>query len=58
MPMYRLNGDIFIQSTGESASYEVEIEADNLPSELDVLDFLMTTGDIQIIPQFWEEVNE
>jgi len=60
MPMYRVGGEIFLESTRESAMYEVQMEwdGDSPPDPMSILDYLMQTGDIQIIPSHWEEVDE
>jgi hypothetical protein len=60
MSMYRVSGDILLESTHESAMYDVEMEwdGDSPPDPISILDYLMQTGDIQIIPSHWEEVDE
>jgi hypothetical protein len=56
---YRVSGYIRMESTGEEASYEVIIEDyDFVPNAMDVFDYLVASGDIQIIPTHWEEVDE
>lgn len=60
MSTYRVGGEIFLESTLESAMYDVEMEwdGDSPPDPMSILDYLMQTGDIQIIPTHWEEVDE
>jgi len=58
MPMYRVSGDIFLESTHESAGYEIEMEWDFPPDPMSILEHLLEIGDIQIIPSHWEEVDE
>lgn len=59
MPNYRVEGEIFIESTHESAAYDVIMEEwDDVPDPMSILEYLMQTGDIQIIPSHWEEVDE
>ena len=56
---YRVTGYIEIGSTGETASYEVFIDDfTEVPNEMEVLHVLLETGDLQIINQTWEEVDE
>lgn len=57
MKTYRATGVIRLESTGEEAEYDVDVEADSKPSELEVLDWLMKTGDIQIISTGIERVK-
>ena len=59
MSNYRVTGYIEIGSTGETASYEVFIDDfTEVPNEMEVLHVLLETGDLQIINQTWEEVDE
>lgn len=58
MPMYRVGGEILLESTRESAMYDVEMEWDFPPDPMSILEYLLETGDIQIIPSHWEEVDE
>ena len=59
MPNYLVTGTIHMESTGEEAMYEVEMEDwDHVPDDMSILEYLMETGDIQIIPSHWEEVEE
>ena len=59
MPNYLVGGTIHMESTGEEAMYEVEMEDwDHLPDPMSILEYLVQSGDIQIIPSYWEEVEE
>ena len=59
MPNYLVTGTIHMESTGEEAMYEVEMEDwDHLPDPMSILEYLVQSGDIQIIPSYWEEVEE
>lgn len=59
MANYRVEGDIFIESTHESAAYDVIMEDwDDVPDPMSILEYLLQTGDIQIIPTNWEEVED
>lgn len=56
---YRVTGYIEIGSSGETASYEVFVEDfSEVPNEAEVLQVLLETGDLQIINQTWEAVDE
>ena len=59
MPNYLVTGTIHMESTGEEAMYEVEMEDwDHLPDPMSILEYLVQSGDIQIIPSYWEEVED
>lgn len=59
MPNYLVGGTIHMESTGEEAMYEVEMEDwDHLPDPISILEYLVKSGDIQIIPSYWEEVED
>ena len=58
MPMYRLQGLIMLESTREEASYDFEDEFDYPPTEMDVLNRMMQSGEIQIIHEDTEELDE
>ena len=59
MNNYLVSGTIHIESTGESAMYEVEMEDwDDVPDPMSILEYLIEIGDIQIIPSHWEVVED
>jgi len=59
MPNYLVTGTIHMESTSEEAMYEVEMEDwDDVPDPMSILEYLIQSGDIQIIPSHWEEVEE
>ena len=59
MSNYLVTGTIYIESTGESAMYEVEMEDwDDVPDPMSILEYLIEIGDIQIIPSHWEVVED
>jgi hypothetical protein len=47
-----------LESTREEASYDFEDEFDYPPTEMDVLNRMMNTGEIQIIHEITDEVEE
>lgn len=52
MRHYRMTGYIQIESSGEAAEYDFVMEWSDLvkePTEMDVLNYMLSTGDIQII---------
>ncbi len=58
MNVYTCKGSIFIEGTGESANYDFDMEAHSEPNELEVLDYMIEQGIIQIIHEsadLWEE---
>ena len=55
MPNYRLQGIIMLESTGEEARYDFDESFDYPPTEMDVLNRMMATGEIQIIHEFTTE---
>lgn len=61
MAIYNCTGSIHMESTLTEADYDVDIEwddDDDPPTDLDVLDYLLSSGDLQIIPIRIEEVEE
>ena len=59
MSNYLVTGTIRLESTGEEAMYEVEMENwDHVPDPMSILEYLIDTGFIQIIPSHWEEVED
>ena len=58
MPNYLVSGSIYIESTGTEADYEFEMFHDVPPDPLTILEYMIQTGEIQIIPSHWEEVDE
>jgi uncharacterized protein (DUF1501 family) len=58
MPNYRLRGLIMLESTREEASYDFEDYFDYAPTEMDVLNRMMNVGEIQIIHEITDEVEE
>lgn len=59
MPNYLVTGTIHMESTSEEAMYEVEMEDwDDVPDPMSILEYLTQSGDIQIIPSHWEEVED
>jgi len=55
MPNYRVTGEIFMESTRESAKYDVDMESDNEPTPMEILEYLLGF-DLQIIDQDCEEI--
>lgn len=45
-----------LESTREESFYEFEMEWNDAPSEMDVLMYMMQSGEIQIIHESTEEV--
>lgn len=58
MPTYRCTGNLFIEGTMESADYDFEMEADYEPDPLEVLDYMMNVGIIQIFHEESELVDD
>jgi|DEB0MinimDraft_6_1074348.scaffolds.fasta_scaffold402355_2 hypothetical protein len=59
MPNYLVTGAIQMKPTGEETMYEVEMENwDHVPDPMSILEYLIDTGFIQIIPSHWEEVED
>ena len=59
MANYRVTGYINMESTMEAADYDVVMEdLDYPPSPMEIFDYLVSSGEIQIIEQTWEEVDE
>jgi hypothetical protein len=47
--MYRCRGEIFLEGSNESAFYDFEMEADQEPDDMEVFNYMVQTGVIQII---------
>lgn len=58
MPTYRCTGNLFIEGTMESADYDFEMESDFEPDSLEVLDYMMNVGIIQIFHEDSELVDD
>jgi len=58
MPNYRLQGLIMLESTRQEAAYDFEDYFDYPPTEMDVLNRMMNTGEIQIIHEITDKVEE
>jgi len=58
MPVYRVSGIIMLESTREEARYDYEVYFDGKPNEIDILDDMIQSGEIQIIHQTTEEVED
>ena len=62
MTMYRTAGTILLESTGEEAMYDIEVDGvdiNDAPDDpMSILEYLMMSGELQIIPSHWEEVDE
>lgn len=59
MSNYLVMGEVLMESTGQSASYEFVMEDyDYPPTANEVVDYIVNSGELQIIPQTWEEVDE
>ena len=62
MTMYRASGTILMESSHEEAGYEIEVDGEDINYAPDdpmaILHYLLESGDIQIIPSHWEEVDE
>ena len=62
MTMYRAAGTIMLESTGEEAMYDIEVDGvdinDSPDDPMAILEYLMMSGELQIIPSHWEEVDE
>lgn len=58
MPVYRVSGTIMLESTREEARYDYEVYFDGKPNEMDILDDMIQSGEIQIIHETTEEVEE
>lgn len=62
MPVYRVMGRIMLESTRQEAGYEIEVDGEDINYAPDdpmaILHYLLQSGDIQIIPSHWEEVDE
>lgn len=56
MTNYLVSGTIMLESTREEASYEFEMEWYDVPNEMDILMYMMQTGEIQIIHESTREV--
>ena len=62
MTTYRAAGTIMLESTGEEAMYDIEVDGvdinDSPDDPMAILEYLMMSGELQIIPSHWEEVDE
>ena len=58
MPVYRVSGIIMLESTREEARYDYEVYFDGKPNEIDILDDMIQSGEIQIIHETTEEVED
>lgn len=62
MTTYRTAGTIRIEHTGEEAMYDIEVDGEDINYSPDdsiaILEFLIRSGEIQIIPSHWERVEE
>ena len=62
MTTYRAAGTIHIESTHDEAMYDIEVDGVDInysPDDaMSILHYLIESGDIQIIPSHWEEVDE
>lgn len=61
MGVWNCRGEIYMESTGESASYDVDIDymdIENVPDAMKILYYLMNTGDLQIIPESTEYIPD
>ena len=59
MADYRVTGYIHMESTRDEANYDVIMEyCDYPPSPMEIFDYLVSSGEIQIIEQTWEEVDK
>lgn len=59
--MWHLTGEIYMESTGTSAEYDLDVEDEDIDDPTDalqVLNYLMQTGDLQIIPADAEYVED
>ena len=55
MPTYRVAGTIMLESTREEAAYDYEVWFDSEPNDMDVLNDMMSSGEIQILHEITEE---
>jgi hypothetical protein len=58
MPVYRVSGIIMLESTRDEARYDYEVWFDGKPNEMDILNDMIQSGEIQIIHESTEEVEE
>lgn len=60
MAMYQVTGTILIEGTLEEAAYDFDMEWDEEgePGEMDVLNYMMDTGVIQILHRSSEEIDD
>ena len=58
MPVYRVMGRIMLESTRQEAEYDFEDYFDYPPTEMDVLNRMMQSGEIQIVHEVTEEFLE
>lgn len=54
MGVWHLTGEIYVESAGRAVEYDIEVEQewdeDDEPDAQTIFDYLVNTGDIQIIP--------
>jgi hypothetical protein len=60
MAVWHATGEIYMESTGTSASYDVEFDDDwdDEPDAMKILYALMNIGDLQIIPEDCEFIPD
>ena len=57
MNTYRVTGYIFIEGPLESARYDADMQSDSDPTDLEIFDFLVNSGIIQIIHEETELIE-
>jgi hypothetical protein len=62
MTTYRISGTVYMDSTKDEAMYDLEVDGEDINYAPDdamaILHYLLQSGDIQIMPSHWEEVDE
>lgn len=62
MSTYRVAGTILLESSGNEAGYDLEVDGldiNDAPDDaISILEYLVRSGELQIIPSHWEEVDE
>ena len=59
MPNYRVQGYIHMESTRDEADYDVVMEDQDFPPDpITIFEYLISSGEIQIIEVMWEEMEE
>lgn len=58
MPYYRVAGTIMLESTRQEAEYDYEVWFDSEPDDMDILNDMMQSGEIQIIHETTEQIEE